>query len=51
MVSKWLYGHYLTSYEQFKVFQKIKIGFTSLILSEKLISHSIFAAHKWDILW
>ena len=32
MVPKRLYGYYLTSYEQFYVFQKIYIGFTSVIL-------------------
>ena len=32
MVSKRLYGYYFTSYEQLYVFQKIKIGFTIVIL-------------------
>ena len=34
MVSKRLYGHYLRSYEQFKVFEKFKIGFTSVNLKK-----------------
>ena len=32
MVSKRLYGYYFTSYEQLYVFQKIKIGFTIVIV-------------------
>ena len=35
MVSKRLYGYYFTSYEQLYDFQKIKIGFTIVILKNQ----------------
>ena len=37
MVPKRLYGYYLTSYEQFYVFQKIELGFTSVILKNSYL--------------
>ena len=45
MVPKRLYGYYLTCYEQFYVFQKIKIEFTSVILKNS------YFINCTDLLW